>query len=594
MFGPVWGVGDAVDDLGDDLFGAAGVGVEVTDDSFGGDGFFLDFPAVVVSDHGEGGEGDFGFAGEFGFGEVGHADDVEAEFAVGFAFGAGGESGAVHADVGAARVDGGTGGGGFLSEERAEMGGDGIAEGDVGDDAAAEEGVLVATAGAVEELVGEEDVFGGVFLLEAADGGDGDDPADVEVAHGPEVGAVVEFGGENAVAAGVAGEEDEAAAVELADDEGVGRGAEWGVDEDFLTVGEAVDVIEAAAADDADGGRLVDGEGVQGGEIHPPKVRRMRGGSTDECDRMGERLFFCRGRSGGGLGKGGERGELGGEFTLGGDVTVGDGEGVCGFAEGFVGGFGGGLGGGDFEGGEAGQREDGVIRAVVVGHGGAVVEQCEFGALLFLVEVAAKVGEGGDEACGEVLFEGRLEAGLFGGGGVDELVQVRLQGLQIGFGEDGPAAEVVEVDFGEVAEDEGLGELAVHGGGEFGEFAEAFEGFEMVEAGQGAVAVFPGDEGRVVVGKVGESGFGVGVVAGVEAGKGGAPAFGFLDIEFDDVGVENLDGVAALGGVADDEAVGFSGDEEAGVALTGGGDRHDGEGSGGGLDREREGEGEKE
>ena len=140
-------------------------------------------------------------------------------------------------------------------------------------------------------------------------------------------------------------------AVELADDEGVGRRTERGVDEDFLTVGEAVDVIEAAAADDADGGRLVDGEGVQGGEIHPPKVRRMWGGSTDECDRIGERLFFCRGRSGGGLGKGGERGELGGEFTLGGDVTVGDGEGVCGFAEGFVSGFGGGLGGGDFEGG---------------------------------------------------------------------------------------------------------------------------------------------------------------------------------------------------------------------------------------------------
>jgi hypothetical protein len=118
-------------------------------------------------------------------------------------------------------VDGGTGGGGFLREEGAEMGGEGIAKGDVSDNATAEEGVLVAAAGAVEELVGEENVFGGVFLLEAADGGDGDDPADVEVAHGPEVGAVVEFGGEDAVTAGVAGEEDEAAAVELTDDESV-------------------------------------------------------------------------------------------------------------------------------------------------------------------------------------------------------------------------------------------------------------------------------------------------------------------------------------------------------------------------------------
>jgi len=339
---------------------------------------------------------------------------------------------------------------------------------------------------------------------------------------------------------------------------------------------------------------LVDGEGVKGGEIHPPKVRRMWGGSTDECDRSGERLFFCRGGSDGGLWKGGERGELVGEFAFGGDVAVGGREGLGGFAESVVGGFGGGLGSGDFERGEAGHGEDGVIGAVVAGHGGAVVEESEFGALLFFVEVTAKVGEGGDEAGWEVFFEGRLEAPLFGGGGVDEFIEIGLQGLQVCFGEDGPAAEVVEVGPGEVTEDEGLGELTVHGGGEFGKFAEAFESSEVVKAGEGAVAVFPGDEGGVVVGEGGESGFGFGVVTGVEAGEGGAPTFGFLDIKFGDVGVEELEGIAALGGVADDEAIGFGGDEEAGVALAGGGNSHNGKRRGRGVKGKREGKSEKE
>jgi hypothetical protein len=97
--------------------------------------------------------------------------------------------------------------------------------------------------------------------------------------------------------------------------------------------------------------------------------------------------------------------------------------------------------------------------------------------------------------------------------------------------------------------------LAVHGGGEFGEFAEAFERFEMVEAGEGAVAVFPGDEGSVVLGKLGEVGFGIGVIASVQAGEGDAPAFGFFDVEFLDVGEEDFGGVTTLRGGADDEAI---------------------------------------
>lgn len=61
------------------------------------------------------------------------------------------------------------------AEDGAEVFADGVCEGDVCGDAVAEEGVLVSSAGAVEVLVKEDDVSGGVLLLEATDGGDADD-----------------------------------------------------------------------------------------------------------------------------------------------------------------------------------------------------------------------------------------------------------------------------------------------------------------------------------------------------------------------------------------------------------------------------------
>ena len=234
-------------------------------DGLGADGFFLVFPAIVVCDHGEGGEGDFGFAGEFGFREVSHADDVEAELAVGFAFCAGGEGWAVHVDVGAAVVDAAVLFGADRVEERAEICADGVSEADVCNDAVAEERVVFAAAGAVEELVGEDDVAGLIGVAETSDGGDADDPADVEGAEGPEIGAVIEFGGEEPVAAAVAWEEADAAVGEGAGGDEVRGGAPWGIDGDVLTVREAVEVVEAAAADDGDGGRRGDcGHGGMG------------------------------------------------------------------------------------------------------------------------------------------------------------------------------------------------------------------------------------------------------------------------------------------------------------------------------------------
>ena len=83
----------------------------------------------------------------------------------------------------------------------AEFLGDGVGKGDVANDAAAKEGMLEIALGAVEELVGQNDIAGAIFFLEGANGADADDPGDAEFFHGPKIGAVIQFSREDAVAA---------------------------------------------------------------------------------------------------------------------------------------------------------------------------------------------------------------------------------------------------------------------------------------------------------------------------------------------------------------------------------------------------------
>jgi hypothetical protein len=140
-------------------------------------------------------------------------------------------------------------------EEGAEVGGDGFSKRNVGDDAFAKEGVAIPLAGAVKELVWQHDVTRMVFFLEGADGGDGDDPADVQGAEGPNVGAVIEFSGEDAVAFAMTGKKKDTASGKGAGHEGVGRRTVRGVNGELFRLLEAFDIIEAAAANDRDGGR---------------------------------------------------------------------------------------------------------------------------------------------------------------------------------------------------------------------------------------------------------------------------------------------------------------------------------------------------
>ena len=127
-----------------------------------------------------------------------------------------------------------------------------VGKGDVPDDAASEKRVFKIALGAVEKLVGQNDVARPVFFLQRADGADADDPRDAELFHRPDVGAMVQFAGQNAVAAPVARQKNHFAPGELAGEKFIRRRAERRFDLHPFLVGEAFDVIQAAAADDAD------------------------------------------------------------------------------------------------------------------------------------------------------------------------------------------------------------------------------------------------------------------------------------------------------------------------------------------------------
>ncbi len=128
---------------------------------------------------------------------------------------------------------------------------DRVGEADVGHQAFAEEGGDAA-AGAVEELVGDDEIERAVLFLERADGAEGDDALHAQRLHAVDVGAEVQLRGRDAVAAAVAREEGDLASGERAEDVVVRRAAEGRLDVGFFLGFEAGHGVESAAADDSD------------------------------------------------------------------------------------------------------------------------------------------------------------------------------------------------------------------------------------------------------------------------------------------------------------------------------------------------------
>src|SRR5262249_9315936 len=112
-------------------------------------------PAIVVGNHGDSAVAKFSFAREFGFGDVGHADDVESELTVHVGFGKRGELRAFHTDVSALVMDGDAAAFTCVREGTRGVRTSRLVEGNVGDEAVAEEGGD-AVLRAIDELIGNK------------------------------------------------------------------------------------------------------------------------------------------------------------------------------------------------------------------------------------------------------------------------------------------------------------------------------------------------------------------------------------------------------------------------------------------------------
>ncbi len=140
-----------------------------------------------------------------------------------------------------------------LVQQRPQIVGQRITKGDVRHDSAAEKGVLIAAARAVKELVRQHDVTRPILLLQAADGGDGDDPAHVQAAQRPDVGPVIQLRRQDAVAFAMTRQEVNPAPGQRTRHQRVRRRAEGRRHGDFFAILKAFEVVEAGAANDADG-----------------------------------------------------------------------------------------------------------------------------------------------------------------------------------------------------------------------------------------------------------------------------------------------------------------------------------------------------
>ena len=140
---------------------------------------------------------------------------------------------------------------GRVGGDRRHVGAERMREGDVRDEAAAEEGAD-APLRPIEELVGHENVERPVLLLQAADRARRQNPLDAEHLEAVDVRAKVQLRRQDPVAGAVARQKRDALAAQRADHVRPGRIAERRRDASLLAVGQLRHVVQAAAADDAD------------------------------------------------------------------------------------------------------------------------------------------------------------------------------------------------------------------------------------------------------------------------------------------------------------------------------------------------------
>ena len=105
--------------------------------------------------------------------------------------------------------------------------------------------------GAIDELVGNNEIGGLVLFLQRADSRDRNDALHPEFFERVNIRAEVQFRGQNAMAAAMPREKGDFAAFQFAQDEGIRWIAERRLHAHFVLIGKSGHGIEPAAADDA-------------------------------------------------------------------------------------------------------------------------------------------------------------------------------------------------------------------------------------------------------------------------------------------------------------------------------------------------------
>ena len=207
-------------------------------------------PAIVIRHHRHGHVADLGLAREFGLLQIGHADHVHAPASVHVGFGLGRKGRALHAKVGAAVLGGDADRVAGAGHHFGELGTDRIGEADVGYQAFSEERGDAA-AGAIEELVGDDEIQRPVLLLERAHGAERNDALHAQQLHAVNVGPEIQLRGQQAVASAMTGEERHVPALQRAEHVVVRGPAEGRLDVRFFLRFKPGHGVKPAAADDA-------------------------------------------------------------------------------------------------------------------------------------------------------------------------------------------------------------------------------------------------------------------------------------------------------------------------------------------------------
>jgi hypothetical protein len=208
-------------------------------------------PAIVIGDHGNRNVTKFRLASELGFLQIGHANYVHPQTAVDIGFGLGRELRALHAQIGSTFLAQHAN---FLASRHDnvdQLRADGISEGNVRDQAAAEKGID-AMSRAVEKLIRNDEIERLVPFLERSHGGDGNDALHSKLLEAMDIGTEVQFARENAVAASMTREKCNFAAFEHATNVGIRWRPEWGSYANFFRLRQSGHGIEPAAADNSE------------------------------------------------------------------------------------------------------------------------------------------------------------------------------------------------------------------------------------------------------------------------------------------------------------------------------------------------------